>query len=70
MVSLKQAVRLLDLQDDEMVYICHEHCEPCVLPISVKSIREKYDMRKTMVKRIYAYHFRCSDAMDWELVIK
>ncbi len=69
MITLKQAIKLLNLQDDDFVYFCKKHCEPFAPFYSVKEIKNKFDMKKTMVKKIYPYHFICSGDLDWEFII-
>lgn len=69
MITLKEAIKILGLKDSDAVYICSRHSETNALFISVGQIRNKFDMRNTMVKRIYPYHFIYTDSLDWELII-
>jgi DNA primase catalytic subunit len=69
MVTLKQAIQLLGLKDDDAIYICRYHCETGAPYYRVKQIRNKFDMKNTIVKRIYPYHFFYSGDLDWELII-
>lgn len=70
MITLKQAINLLDLSDDDMIFICREHLDSLAPKLTVKQIREKYDMKKIEIVKIYPYHYRYSDSFDWELIIK
>lgn len=70
MITLKQAINLLDLNNSDMVYICHEHYDSLAQYLTVKQIREKYDMKNTKVIKIYPYHFKYSNDLDWELIIE
>lgn len=70
MITLKQAINLLGLGDCNMVFICREHLDFLAPHLTVKQIREKYDMKKTKVVKIYPYHYKYSDDFDWELIIK
>ena len=70
MITLKQAISLLDLSDSDMVYICREHLDQLAPHLTIKQIREKYDMKKTEVIKIYPNHYRYSDSSEWELIIK
>ena len=69
MITLKQAIKLLDLKDDDFVYICKEHHQSFAPFYSVKEIRNKFDMKHTKVKKIYANHFVYSPDLDWEFII-
>lgn len=69
MITLKQAIDVLGLPDDESVFLCHEHCEFNAHSTSVKEIRDKYDMRHTLIRRIYPYHFQYCDDLNWELIL-
>lgn len=57
MISLIQAVKIMDLRDDDSVELCHEHLDPHSQRMSIKDIRATYDMRRVKVKRIYPYHY-------------
>jgi hypothetical protein len=57
MITLREAFKLCDISDDELIYLrrsnqifLFEYTH-----ITGKRIREKYDMRKTMVKHITPY---------------
>lgn len=69
MITLKQAINLLSLDDDERVFICKEHQQLFANSYSIKEIRNKFDMKNTIVKKIYPNHFRYSDDLDWEFII-
>lgn len=69
MITLKQAIKLLDLDDDEIVYICKEHHQPFASCYSVREIRNKFDMKNTIVKKIYPNHFVYTGDLDWEFII-
>ena len=58
MISLREAITLLSLKDNDTVYICSRHCDNNATFITVKQIRNKYDMRKTMVKNKSDYNLR------------
>lgn len=70
MITLKEAIRLLDLSDQDMVYLCKERFEPFAPYLTIKQIREKYDMKRTKVLKIYPYHFQYSEDHDYELIIR
>lgn len=61
MITLRQAVKVLGLRDDEVVVLYHSdngkgyHTDNQV--ISVKGIKETYDMRKVKVKHITAHYY-------------
>lgn len=57
MISLIQAVKLMDLKDGNVVALCHEHFDHEAQLISIRDIKETYDMRRTKVRRIHPYHF-------------
>ena len=69
MISLKEAIKLFGLENDELVYVCHEHCQNGVSPLTVESVHNTFDMKRTMVKRVYPYHFRYSNDFEWELIV-
>ena len=69
MITLKQAIRLLDLGDDEIIYICKEHHQSFASSYSVREIRNKFDMKHTMIKKIYPNHFAYSGDLEWEFII-
>lgn len=70
MITLKQAIKLLDLHDDDIVYFCKFHCQTLAKYYSVKEIRNKFDMKRVMVKRIYPHHFWCDPDLSWEFIIQ
>lgn len=70
MVTLKEAINLFDLKDDDIIYLVKRRHETFVEPLTIRKIREKYDMKRTMVLKIYPFHFRYSDSQDYELIIK
>ena len=57
MISLIQAVKIMDLRDDDSVELCHEHLDPHSQRMSIKDIRATYDMRRVKVKKIYTHHY-------------
>lgn len=61
MATLKQAINLLGLEDEESVYLlpCGEHFAFSTI-ISVKEIRRKLDMKKIIVHRV-DLHFDRND---------
>ena len=69
MITLKQAIQLLDLSDDEVIFMCKEHHQSFASSYSVKEIRNKFDMKNIMVKKIYPNHFIYSGDLDWEFII-
>ena len=69
MITLKQAIQLLDLNDDEIIYICKKHYQSFADSYSVRDIRNKFDMKNTIVKKIYPNHFAYSADLDWEFII-
>lgn len=70
MITLKQAVSLLDLSDQDMIYLAKERFDDNAPFMTIKAIREKYDMKRTMVLKIYPYHWKYSPDNDYELIIK
>ena len=71
MVSLKQAIALLDLKDDDMIYLASERFAWDAEYITIREIRNKMDMKHTMVWKIYPYHFQYrEDPDDYEFIIK
>lgn len=71
MITLKQAIELLDLKDSDMVYLAKERFDWQAKYLTVKQIREKYDMKRTKVWKIYPYHHQYnSDPDDYELIIR
>lgn len=69
MVTLKQAIRLLDLDDNEIIYICKEHHQIFASSYSIREIRNKFDMKHTIVKKIYPNHFMYSGDLCWEFIV-
>lgn len=69
MITLKQAIKLLGLEDNDRVFLCEKHCETFADSYSIKEIRNKFDMKKIMVKRIYPNHYIFSGDLDWEFII-
>ena len=70
MITLKQAISLLDLSDQDMIYLAKERFDHNAPFMTVKAIREKYDMKRTMVLKIYPYHWKYDPANDYELIIR
>lgn len=71
MITLSQAIKLLDLNDSDIVCLCKKRFDRDGQLISVKALREKYDMRKITVTKIYPYHFQYDPDDDtYELIIK
>ena len=69
MITLKQAIKILGLDDNDFIYLCKEHCEAFAPYYTVKQIKNKFDMKNTKVKKIYPYHFRYSNELEWEFII-
>ena len=69
MITLKQAIKLLDLDNNDIVYLCFKHCESFAPFYTVRQIKNKFDMKKIKVKKIYPNHFIFSDGQDWEFII-
>ena len=70
MITLKQAIKLLSLDDSDIVYICKKHHQSFADHYSVREIRNKFDMKNTIVKKIYPNHFVYSGDLDWEFIIQ
>lgn len=61
MITLKEAMVVCDVKIDEIVYIIQNvRPLPIRTPMTLKDVRDKYDMQKTMVTRISPY-FCCGD---------
>ena len=69
MITLKKAIKLLSLKDDDIIFMCKEHHQPLAKFYTIKEIRNKFDMKNTMVKKIYPNHFRYSNDLSWEFII-
>lgn len=71
MVTLKQAIKLLDMREDEIIYLrSPRQDKPPYLRYSVKQIKEKFDMKHTYVSKINPYHYLYSSDINWEFTIK
>ena len=69
MITLKQAIEVLSLYDSDEVFICKEHFDISATRMTIKEIKEKYNIEKTMIERIYPNHFKYSDSLDYEFII-
>ena len=69
MITLKQAIKLLDLTDDDAVYLCKQRHQSFATRYTIKEIRNKFDMKNTIVKKIYPNHFFYDPDLDWEFII-
>lgn len=70
MVTLKEAINLLDLRDQDMIYLAKERFDHFAEFMTIRKIRDKYDMKRTMVLKIYPYHFQYADDHNYELIIR
>ena len=69
MITLIQAVRLLGLNDYDLVWFCdmpHSFADVCM---SVAKMRKRLDMRAIRVYRIGTSHFWCSEDESIEFIV-
>ena len=69
MISLKHAIDVLGLTDDDMVYVCRQHYDMFAMHLTVLQIKEQYDINRTKVVRIFPTHYKYSNQLDWEFII-
>ena len=69
MITLIQAVRLLQLPEYEIVYLCNRSQNSQAPSMSVAQMRKYLDMRRVRVYRINPYHFFCSPDIAYEFTI-
>ena len=56
MISLKEAFKLCDIDDRNVVYFCDDPKNFIwAKPMTGKEVREKYDMKNTLVSKICPY---------------
>ena len=69
MVTLKEAIALCDIRENEVVFLRKDgESYLTTIPMTLKEIRNKYDMKRTMVSKI-SPHFCCEDFKGMELAI-
>ena len=70
MITLKEAMIVCDVKTDEVVYIIQNvRPLPRTTPMTLREIRNKYDMKNTMVTRISPY-FCCNEFEGMAFEIK
>lgn len=71
MITLKEAFKLCDIRDDEVVHFCDskENAQMRSTPILGGEVRKKYDMRNTMVSSIMP-HFVCGEYEGFTFVVQ
>lgn len=69
MVTLKEAIALCNIRENEVVYLKQDDELSMAIPITLSQIRAKYDMKNTMVFNIKP-HFCCEDYVGMEFGIK
>lgn len=68
MVSLKEAIKLTKVQNDELCYIRKESADKNdAIALTVDEIKTKYDMKNTMVVGIQPKDFNCYCAIEFEV---
>ena len=69
-MNLLNAIRLLDLDDDECVHIAKRWQQSEAPMYSVKELRKRFDLRAIEVRKINPWHFRYSESINWEFIIE
>lgn len=69
MLNLIQAVRLLGLNDDELINFCTSSGSWFSICTSVKRLRQRADMKAIRVYKISPHHDRFDIEVSWEFVI-
>ena len=68
MISLKEAIKLTKVQDDELCYIRKENASKNdTIALTVDEIKAKYDMKNTMVVGIQPKNFDYYCAIEFEV---
>ena len=70
MITLKQAIALLDLEDNDFVFLCKHRHEMFTDVMSVAQMRKTLDLKKVWVKKIYPDHFVFDPDVNWEFIIR
>lgn len=69
MISLKEAVKLTRIKDDELVYVKYaEESELSVKIYSISELRNTFDMKNTNVIYILPY-FMCGEYSGMEFIL-
>lgn len=69
MISLYDAINVLPVNDNDVVYLCSRHGDNNALFMTIRQIKNKFDLRKLKVKKIYPNHWIHSEDNTWEIII-
>lgn len=69
MITLIQAINLLSLYDHEIIHFTTRKHSTDHIATSVKTIREKLNMKNIHVQKIDPYHYRYQTSIAWEFQI-
>lgn len=70
MITLKEALRLCRIDDDEVVHLCDriEDMPMWSWPMTGRETKNKYDLKRTMVTAIFPY-FCCGEYEGFAFVV-
>ena len=69
-MNLLNAIRLLDLRDDQLVHLAKRPEQAEAPSYSVRDLRRRFDLRRVDVRKINPYHFRYCGEIWWEFIIE
>lgn len=69
MITLKQALKVCDIRDNELVCIRERTLTEFPLFLTGKGVRDRYDLRRTKVERLRP-RFVCGEYEGWILQVK
>ena len=69
-MNLLNAIRMLDIDDDEVVHLAKRPQQSEAPMYSVKELRRSFDLRAIEVRKINPWHYRYAENVNWEFVIE
>ena len=69
-MNLLNAIRMLDIDDDEVVHLVKRPQQSEAPMYSVKELRRRFDLRAIEVRKINPWHFRYAEGVNWEFIIE
>ena len=69
-MNLLHAIRLLDLDDSDIVHLAKRPQQDEAYATSVRQLRNRFDLRSIEVRKINPWHYRYCSEIYWEFVIE
>ena len=68
-INLIQIIRLLVIDDSEIITFSTRHGDPLAPFFSVAEIRKRFDMKRICPKRVYTHGSVYTEDINWEFIV-